>query len=902
MANIWRMRSSLCLCVSRFRGPRLDSTTQAFRLPVFTSGGVCVLKVSINFILVNCRLGTMKSEMADDEVLLSFCRDCGVLRLRDVKTELQQLFAGKMILPDVCAICDKSASPVQDIDANLSSRKRVRTTLSVPTDECDESIKTATVSPRNERQSKSLQQGRNGDDSAEVSSSNKRQRKTKVSSVTGFKNLVEDSKQDVDVITGERPGRLCDDGAEVESSSAEDEEGPLGFYTSGTKVETDWKASSHHKSKEHPILPRKAKRLSTGVIAAREYNIKGNKDDDDDDDDDHENWLPSDDEVDIDRDDADDKRQTLLKIEQEESTVKKVRAPRTEGVNPEILAFTTPSDDPQRPFKCKLCINMYIPFLSLFQQHLKTHTGKEPMEKPYKCDVCGSDFRKPHDLKIHSKRMHTVRSDKFKCTYRNCKYTFSRKQDLKCHMEVHRGIKCHKCKTCGLGFLEKTRLAIHQTVHSEDRPFACEFCKKTFSHEQLLKEHRFKHLNRDRHRCDECNFMTRDRDKYEVHKQTHRNRGHFLCEKCKHVFSYQRGLDKHQELDKCKPSESDPPVLSNNGHEDVDISDIGITKWLNPKILNIMGKPRSSGTPFRCKLCPLVTEFKKVNPFLKHMRLVHSEEHVVDLPFRCDICQKGFTGFSELKNHLTVHSDERSHSCPECNNRFKTKYQLGTHMKTHRVPDQMCSMCAACFTSPTKLKLHIDRVHKKLRPCKCDRCERSFSDKGKLKDHIQRIHEDNRPWVCESCGRTFKIKMDLAAHLLMHKEKRFACDECDYRCVRPDYLTKHRRIHTGEKPYHCEACEMRFSNRTSLVLHQNKHHGGVVKPSVTSTAKSEGTAEGTMHLEQTDGNSVLVPFPTKPAVASGEASSVLASGDETQNAIESIAMIHFAHMQGAFSM
>ena len=28
--------------MSRFKGPRLDSTTQGPRLPVFTSGGVCV--------------------------------------------------------------------------------------------------------------------------------------------------------------------------------------------------------------------------------------------------------------------------------------------------------------------------------------------------------------------------------------------------------------------------------------------------------------------------------------------------------------------------------------------------------------------------------------------------------------------------------------------------------------------------------------------------------------------------------------------------------------------------------------------------------------------------------------------------------------------------------------------
>ena len=59
------------------------------------------------------------------------------------------------------------------------------------------------------------------------------------------------------------------------------------------------------------------------------------------------------------------------------------------------------------------------------------------------------------------------------------------------------------------------------------------------------------------------------------------------------------------------------------------------------------------------------------------------------------------------------------------------------------------------------------------------------------------------------------------------------------------------------------------------------------------------TAQETTHQNQIEeGHSAsLQPVPT---VVSGETSSVLASGDETRNAIDSIALIHFAHMHGAF--
>ena len=96
---------------------------------------------------------------------------------------------------------------------------------------------------------------------------------------------------------------------------------------------------------------------------------------------------------------------------------------------------------------------------------------------------------------------------------------------------------------------------------------------------------------------------------------------------------------------------------------------------------------------------------------------------------------------------------------------------------------------------------------------------------------------------------------------------------------------------------------MGFSNRPSLVLHQTKHHSGVEASGTLSQSTGDGasmTAQETTHQNQIEeGHSAsLQPVPT---VVSGETSSVLASGDETRNAIESIALIHFAHMQDAFS-
>ena len=258
-------------------------------------------------------------------------------------------------------------------------------------------------------------------------------------------------------------------------------------------------------------------------------------------------------------------------------------------------------------------------------------------------------------------------------------------------------------------------------------------------------------------------------------------------------------------------------------------------KYLNPKILDMMDRPNTS--PFKCKHCSTGKEYRTVDPFLKHIRLAHSSaDNVIDEPYKCNTCHKNYAKFNMVKSHLISHQEEKQVACPECGKKFKTNPRLYAHQKIHAPREKiLCSVCGACFTTRTSLRQHTVSVHLNLRPFKCEHCVKSFTDRGKMKLHMQRQHRNDRPWMCHLCGKSFKVNDDLLSHSYSHSSvRKYACDVCDYRCKRPEYLRKHRRIHTGEKPYHCEACEMTFSNRTSLVLHQKKHHGGVAKPSGTS--------------------------------------------------------------------
>ncbi|KAL6463285.1 hypothetical protein MHYP_G00276760 [Metynnis hypsauchen] len=112
--------------------------------------------------------------------------------------------------------------------------------------------------------------------------------------------------------------------------------------------------------------------------------------------------------------------------------------------------------------------------------------------------------------------------------------------------------------------------------------------------------------------------------------------------------------------------------------------------------------------PVSCEVC------KKVFPSSFHLKLhsrTHSEEYI---KFFCELCGKGFRQKATLQTHMTVHTGDRPHECPDCKATFKAK----SHMLRHRV------------------------THTDLKPFPCPVCQTGFRTKGNMQAHLKN-HDKN---------------------------------------------------------------------------------------------------------------------------------------------------------------
>ncbi|CAB3239980.1 unnamed protein product [Arctia plantaginis] len=197
--------------------------------------------------------------------------------------------------------------------------------------------------------------------------------------------------------------------------------------------------------------------------------------------------------------------------------------------------------------------------------------------------------------------------------------------------------------------------------------------------------------------------------------------------------------------------------------------------------------------------------------------------------FVCPKCEKECSSWYSLKSHCdSAHKILPVVSC-SCGITLKSKSVMYKHVQDHRNPNVLaCDKCPRITKTLAALNKHKMRhIPKSERKFCCGSCEKIFTSKDALKSH-ERSHipiEERKIYHCEACNMKFTTRSSAASHkrVVHDKIKGYVCDLCGYACGTNGELRQHRAIHSDEKPFVCRKCSKRFKTYSNLKTHMDTH-------------------------------------------------------------------------------
>ena len=221
---------------------------------------------------------------------------------------------------------------------------------------------------------------------------------------------------------------------------------------------------------------------------------------------------------------------------------------------------------------------------------------------------------------------------------------------------------------------------------------------------------------------------------------------------------------------------------------------------------------------FSCTLCD--NKFKAKALLNTHIRRYHRK------PFSCDQCDHSTGTNYDLQKHKNYKHNGKSFTCEICGQSLAYETGLRSHMKrVHSGTSFDCDKCDHSSNTEENLQRHKDNMHSGV-VLECDMCSSQYHSPSALGTHIRMVHGDLEYILCDFCPFKSKNKNSLKKHKdSVHDKKQLSCKSCEFTSTQNSTILTHTKTVHQNIFFSCDQCKVKYPKKSTLQHHMEVKHG-----------------------------------------------------------------------------